>query len=57
MVFVDGEGTTDETSAEDGSVQGNDFPHCGVVVGKDLELCVEVQVQEDEAGKGSRRVA
>lgn len=53
MVFVNGKGTTDETSTEDGSVERNQLPHCGVVVGEDLELCVEVEVEKDETGKGS----
>ena len=53
MVFINGKSTSNETSAENGSVESNQFPHCGVVVGKDLELCVEVEVEEDETGKGS----
>lgn len=55
--LVDSERTTDKHGAENGRVNDNELPHGRVVVGKDLELGVEVQVQEDEARKSSRRMA
>lgn len=55
--LVNGEGATNKDSAKDGGVNGNELPHGGVVVGKDLELCVEVEVEVDKAGKGRGGVA
>lgn len=57
MEFVDGESSTDEAGTENRSVDGDKLPHGWVVVGKDLELGVEVQVQIDEASKGGSGVA
>lgn len=57
VVFVDGEGAADEAGAENGRVQDDQLPHGWVVVGEDLELCVEVKIQEDKASKGSSSVA
>lgn len=49
--LVDGERAADEDSAKDGSVDQCQLPQGGVIVGEDLELGVEIEVQEDEAGK------
>ena len=57
MELVNGQGTPDKTCAEDRGVDGNQLPHGRVIVGKDLELGVEVEVQVDKAGKGGGRVA
>lgn len=57
VVLVDSKGTTDQNSTEDRSVGSDQLPHGWVVVGKDLELGVEVQVQVDKAGKGSGGVS
>jgi hypothetical protein len=53
VVLVNGKGAADEAGSKNGCVEGNDLPHGGVVVGKDLELGIQVEVQEDEASKGS----
>lgn len=50
--LVDGQGAADEHSAEDGGVDSDQLPHAGVVVGKDLELGIEVEVQVHEPTKG-----
>jgi hypothetical protein len=55
--LVNSECTTDEHRAEDGGVDDDELPHGRVVVGEDLELGVEIQVEEDETGKGSCRMA
>lgn len=55
--LIDTEGTADQTSTEDGGVDGDELPHGRVVVGEDLELGVEVEVQEDEASESSSGVA
>ena len=49
--LVNGERTTDEDGTEDGDVGDDELPHGGVVVGEDLELGVEVQVEVDEASE------
>lgn len=54
--LVDGEGTRNEGSAENGCVDSDQLPHRGVVVREDLELGVEVEVKEDETRKSSRGV-
>jgi hypothetical protein len=51
VVFVDGKGSTDEAGPKNGCVESDDLPHSRVVVGKDLQLGVKVQVQEHEASK------
>ena len=53
VVFVNGEGTADETGTENRSVNSNELPHGRVVVGPDLQLGVQVEIQKDEAGKCS----
>lgn len=55
--LVNGEGASDQNGAENGGVDEDELPHGRVVVGEDLELGVEVEVQEDEAGERGRRVA
>ena len=50
MEFVDGEGAGDEGCAEEGRVEGDQLPHCWVVVREDLEFGVEVEVEEGETG-------
>lgn len=57
VVLVNGKRTTDQTSSENRCVDGNQLPHGRVVVGEDLELCVQVKVEEDEASKSSSGVA
>lgn len=54
---VDGEGAADESCAEDGGVDGDQFPHTWVVVGEDLEFAIEVERQENKAGEGCSGVA
>ena len=54
--LVDGESTADQAGAENGGVEGNELPHSGVVVGEDLELSIEVEVQEHETGESSSGV-
>lgn len=56
VVLVDGKGTSDQDSTEDGGVSSNELPHGRVVVGEDLELGVEVQVQVDKASESSSGV-
>lgn len=55
--FVNSERTADEHRAKDGSVDGDELPHGRVVVGKHLELRVEVQRQVDEASESRGGVA
>lgn len=57
VVLVDRQGTANQDSTEDRSVGSNQLPHGWVVVGKDLELGVKVQVQVDKTGKGSSGVS
>ena len=57
VVLVDGQGAADQARAQDRRVDGDQLPHGRVVVGKDLELGVEVEVQVDEAREGGRGVA
>lgn len=54
--LVNGQRTADEHSAENGGVNDNQLPHAGVIVGKDLQLGVQVEVQVNEPAKGSRGV-
>jgi hypothetical protein len=51
--LVNGERAANEAGTKQGGVDGNELPHSRVVVGKHLELCVKVEVQEDEASEGS----
>lgn len=55
--FVNRQGTADKARAEDWGVDGDQLPHSRVIVGKDLELGVQVQVQIDESRKRSGRVS
>lgn len=55
--LVDGQRTADEHSAKDRSVNDNQLPHARVVVGEDLQLGVQVEVQIYESTKGSGGVA
>jgi hypothetical protein len=56
VVLVDGKGTSDQDSTEDRGVSSDELPHGRVVVGEDLELGVEVQVQVDKASESSSGV-
>jgi hypothetical protein len=56
VVFVNGQSTANEHGAEDGHVENNELPHRGVVVGENLQLCVKIEVKEDESSKGSSGV-
>jgi len=49
VILVDREGASDQGGTEDGGVESGELPHVRRIVGEDLELGVEVQVQEDEA--------
>lgn len=53
VVFVNGKCSTDETGSKNGCIESDDLPHGWVVVGEDLELRVQVEVQKNEASKGS----
>lgn len=55
--LVNSERATDEDGTKDGDVGDDQLPHGGVVVGKDLEFGVEVQVEVAEAGEGSGGVS
>lgn len=55
--FINSERTADEHRAEDGGVDGDELPHGRVVVGKHLELRVEVQREVDEASESRGGVA
>jgi len=57
MILIDRQRTRDQRSAENWGVGGDEFPHRGMVVGPYLQLSVQVQVQEHEAGEGSCGVA
>jgi hypothetical protein len=54
--LVNGERTADQTGSKQRRVDGNQFPHSRVVVGKHLELSVQVEVQEHKASEGSSSV-
>jgi hypothetical protein len=53
VVLVNGKSATNETGSKERGVNSNELPHGGMVVGKDLELSVQVEVQEDEASESS----
>jgi hypothetical protein len=53
VVFVNGKCSTDEAGSKNRCVKSDDLPHGWVVVGEDLELGVQVEVQENKASKGS----
>jgi hypothetical protein len=56
VVLVDGQSTANEHGAEDGHVENDEFPHGGVVVGEHLQLCIEIEVKEDESSECGSRV-
>jgi hypothetical protein len=56
VILVDREGASDQGGAEDLGVESGELPHVRRIVGEDLELGVEVQVQEDET-RDLRRVS
>ena len=51
MELVNGQGATNEAGTEDGSIDGNELPHGRVVVGENLQFCVEVAVEVHEPCK------
>ena len=53
VMAINGVRASDENGAEDWCEDGNQLPHCWMIVRHDLELCVEVERQEDQASKGS----
>lgn len=55
--LLNAESTSNQASTEEGHVGNRQLPQAGMVVGKDLEFGVEVEVQVDEASKGRRGVA
>lgn len=57
VVLVDRECTANEASTKDRRVDGDELPHGRVVVGKHLEFCVEVAVQEYKASECGRGVS
>lgn len=56
VVFVDGQGTADQAGSKDRCVKSDELPHSRVMVGEDLQLGVEVQIQVDKSSEGSRGV-
>ena len=56
MILIDRQGTGDKCRTEDWSVDGNELPHCWVVVRPYLELGVEVDGEEDETREGGGTV-
>ena len=57
MILVNRERAADENSCEDGHIDDDEFPVSWMVVGPDLELCIEVQVQIHESCEGSGGMA
>lgn len=55
--LVNRQGTANKARAEDRGIYGDQLPHGRVIVGKDLELGVQVQIQIDEPRERSRRVS
>lgn len=55
--LINCQGTANEACAKDRGVDGDQLPHSRMIVGKDLELGVQVQVQIDEPRERSRRVS
>ena len=53
VMAIDSVRASDENGAKDWCEGGNQLPHCWMIVRHDLELCVEIKRQEDQAGKGS----
>ena len=53
VVLVNRQCAADQASAQHWCIDGDKLPHCWVVVGENLELCVQVKVQENEASEGS----
>ena len=56
VVFVDGQGTADQAGSKNRCVKSDELPHSRVMVGEDLQLGVEVQIQVDKSSEGSRGV-
>lgn len=50
VIFVDSKSARDEGCTEEGGIEGDELPHCGMVVGEDFEFGVEVEIEEEEAG-------
>ena len=55
--LVNGEGSSDKAGTKNRGINSDELVHGWMIVGKDLELGVKVEVQEDEASKSSRGVA
>lgn len=53
VMAIDSVCACDENGAEDWCENSDQFPHSWVIVGHDLELCVEVERQKDQASKRS----
>lgn len=51
VVLVDGEGSTNQDSSQNRGIRRDQLPHGRVIVGENLELGVEVEVEVDEASK------
>ena len=57
VVLVNGQGTANQAGSKNRCVKSDELPHSRVMVGEDLQLGIEVQVQVDKSSEGSRGVA
>ena len=55
VIFVNGQGAGDEGCAKNWCVQGDQLPHCWVMVGEDFEFGIQVKVEEGKASPLGRR--
>lgn len=56
MELVNSQGTTNQARTKHRGVNGDELPHGRVVVGEDLELGIEVEIQVNEACECRSRV-
>ena len=56
MILVDGQSSADETCSQDGCPESDEFPHGRMMIGEDLQLCVEIVEQEQKACPGCSAV-
>jgi hypothetical protein len=57
MILVNSQSTSNKTGSKKWRVERNELPHGGVIVGEDLELSIEIQIQEHETSKSSSRMS
>jgi hypothetical protein len=50
VIFVDGQGSRNQSGTKDWRVESGEFPHVWGIVGEDLQLGVKVEVKEDKTG-------